>query len=71
MTTKNGDDIGEIGLFETTNSFSGQSILLTKDERELYSAIKMLEADGLYELMQQETDKFSRLNPRAYTILLD
>ena len=58
-------------LIKTTNPFSGQSAMLTFKERELYSAIKMLEADGLYELMQEELDKFSRLNPKAFMTLLD
>ena len=45
--------------------------MLTEDEHTLYNAIKMLEADELYEPMQKALDKFSRLNPKAYMILLD
>ena len=56
---------------KTTNPFSGQSIDLTEDEHTLYNAIKMLEADELYEPMQKAIDKFSRLNPKAYRVLVD
>ena len=56
---------------KVTNPFSGQSIMLTEDEHTLYNAIKMLEADELYEPMQKALDKFSRLNPKAYMVLLD
>ncbi len=56
---------------KVTNPFSGQSAMLTEDEHTLYNAIKMLEADELYEPMQKALDKFSRLNPKAYMILLD
>ena len=56
---------------KTTNPYSGQSAMLTEDEYILYNAIKMLEADELYEPMQKALDKFSRLNPKAYMVLLD
>ncbi len=56
---------------KTTNPYSGQSTMLTEDEHTLYNAIKMLEADELYEPMQKALDKFSRLNPKAYMVLLD
>lgn len=56
---------------KTTNPFSGQSIDLTEEEHTLYNAIKMLEADELYEPMQKAIDKFSRLNPKAYRVLVD
>ena len=56
---------------KVTNPFSGQSTMLTEDEHTLYNAIKMLEADELYEPMQKALDKFSRLNPKAYMVLLD
>ena len=58
-------------MIKTTNPFSGQSIDLTEDEHTLYNAIKMLEADELYEPMQKAIDKFSRLNPRAHRVLVD
>ena len=56
---------------KTTNPFSGRSIDLTEEEHTLYNAIKMLEADELYEPMQKAIDKFSRLNPKAYRVLVD
>jgi hypothetical protein len=58
-------------MIKTTNPFSGQSIDLTEDEHTLYNAIKMLEADELYEPMQKAIDKFSRLNPKAHRVLVD
>ena len=58
-------------LYTTTNPFSGESIDLTQEEYTLYNAIKMLEADELYEPMQKAIDKFSRLNPKAYMVLVD
>jgi len=58
-------------LYTTTNPYSGESIDLTHEEHTLYNAIKMLEADELYEPMQKALDKFSRMNPKAYMVLLD
>lgn len=58
-------------LYTTTNPFSGESIDLTQEEHTLYNAIKMLEADELYEPMQKAISKFSRLNPKAYMVLVD
>jgi len=78
MTTKSWDDIGKIGLIETTNPLSKQSILLTEEEHELYTAIKTAESVAKetmltehYDKMQKAIDKFSRLNPRAYMVLVD
>jgi len=56
---------------KTTNPFSGQSILLTEDEHKLYNSIKELEEQEQYEPMQKAIDKFSRLNPKAYRVLVD
>ena len=58
-------------MITTTNPFSGQSIDLTFYEHELYSAIKYYERFKRYEPMQKTIDKFSRLNPKAYRILVD
>ena len=58
-------------IIKVTNPFSGQSAMLTEEEHTLYNAIKMLEADELYEPMQKAIDKFSRLNPKAYRVLVD
>ena len=58
-------------LYTTTNPYSGKSIDLTHEEHTLYNDIKMLETDELYEPMQKALDKFSRMNPKAYMVLLD
>ena len=56
---------------KTTNPFSGQSEMLTQEEYKLYNKIKTLELAELYDAMQKELDKFSRLNAKAYMTLLD
>mgnify|MGYP003123506840 FL=1 len=58
-------------LIKTTNPYSGQSAMLTPEENTLYHRIKHLEMAELYDEMQQGLDKFSRLNPKAYMVLLD
>ena len=58
-------------MIKTTNPFSGQSIDLTFEERDLYSTIKRAEEREDYELMQKSIDKFSRLNPKAHRVLVD
>ena len=58
-------------MIKTTNPFSGQSIDLTENEHKLYNSIKELEEQEKYELMQKSIDKFSRLNPKAYMVLVD
>ena len=56
---------------KTTNPYSGQSAMLTKEEHTLYLAIKTLEKGEMYDAMQRGLDKFSRMNPKAYLTLLD
>ena len=56
---------------KTTNPYSGQSEMLTKEEHTLYLAIKTLEKGEMYDAMQRGLDKFSRLNPKAFMTLLD
>jgi hypothetical protein len=56
---------------KTTNPYSGQSIDLTQEESILYKAIKTAEVQEDYERMQKRIDKFSRLNPKAYMVLVD
>jgi len=65
-------------IHKATNTFSGQSEMLTEQEYILYNAIKTdkilaqeTENDDYYETMQKKLDKFSRLNPKAYMTLLD
>ena len=58
-------------MIKTTNPYSGQSIDLTQEELNLYNTIKGLEEREQYEPMQKAIDKFSRLNPKAYMVLVD
>ena len=56
---------------KTTNPYSGQSTMLTDEEHKLYIDIKQAEMDEHYDVMQKGLDKFSRLNAKAFMILLD
>ena len=56
---------------KTTNPYSGQSTMLTPEEHKLYIEIKTAEMDEHYDVMQKGLDKFSRMNVKAYMILLD
>ena len=56
---------------EITNPDSGQSTMLTDKENKLYISIKLAEIEERYDIMQKQLDKFSRLNPKAYMVLLD
>ena len=56
---------------KTTNPFSGQSINLTRDEYVVYTMVKKFEKMGEYDLMQEGLSKFSKMNPKAYMVLLD
>ena len=58
-------------LTQVTNPYSKQSTMLTQDEHKLYIDIKQAEMDEHYDVMQKLLDKFSRLNAKAYMILLD
>ena len=56
---------------KTTNPYSGQSTMLTDEEHKLYIDIKQAEMDEHYDVMQKGLDKFSRMNAKAFMILLD
>ena len=56
---------------KVTNPYSGQSTMLTKEEHKLYIDIKQAEWDEEYNTMQKGLDKFSRMNAKAFMILLD
>tara|TARA_R110002124_G_C8837391_1_gene505241 strand:+ start:863 stop:1048 length:186 start_codon:yes stop_codon:yes gene_type:complete len=56
---------------KTTNPYSGQSTMLTDEEHKLYIDIKQAEMDEHYDVMQKGLDKFSRLNAKAFMVLLD
>ena len=57
--------------YKRTNPFSGQSVALTSEEAILHDQIKLAEVNEDYKTMQAGLDKFSRLNPSAYMVLLD
>jgi len=56
---------------KTTNPYSGQSIMLTPEEHKLYIEIKDAEINETYDEMQEGLDKFSRMNAKAFMVLLD
>ncbi len=56
---------------KVTNPYSGQSEMLTTTEYATYFLVKYAEKTGDYKSMQACMDKFSRLNPKAYMVLLD
>ena len=58
-------------LTHVRNPYSGQSTMLTDEEHKLYIEIKDAEINEDYKTMQKGLDKFSRLNAKAYMILLD
>ena len=58
-------------MIKATNPYSNQSTMLTPEEHKLYIEIKTAEMDEHYDVMQKGLDKFSRLNAKAYMILLD
>ena len=56
---------------KATNPYSGESEMLTPDEHTLYIEIKNAEMDEHYDVMQKGLDKFSRMNAKAFMVLLD
>ena len=54
-----------------TNPYSGQSAKLNEEEFALYHLIKHAEETEQYDSMQKGLDKFSRMNPSAFMVLLD
>ena len=56
---------------QVTNPYSGRSTMLTPKEHKLYIEIKDAEIKEDYKTMQKGLDKFSRMNVKAYMILLD
>ena len=58
-------------LTQVTNPYSGQSTMLTDEEHKLYIDIKQAEMDEHYDVMQKGLDKFSRMNAKAFMVLLD
>ena len=56
---------------QVTNPYSGESTMLTDEEYTLYLNIKDAEWTEHYDVMQKLLDKFSRMNAKAYMVLLD
>ena len=56
---------------EVHNPYSGKSAMLTEEENKLYLSIKLAELEEKYNIMQKGLDKFSRMNAKAFMILLD
>jgi len=54
-----------------TNPYSGESALLTAEEAKLHDDIKYAEFIEDYDTVRKGLSKFSKLNPKAYMILLD
>ena len=53
------------------NRFNGETVELTKEEADLHDQVFYHEALEQWDKMQKCLDKFSRLNPKAYMVLLD
>ena len=53
------------------NRFSGESVELTKEEADIHDQVFYHEALEQWDKMQKCINKFSRLNPKAYMVLLD
>ena len=58
-------------LIKTTNPYSGESTMLTPEEHKLYIDIKEAEFNEDYDTVRKGLSKFSRMNAKAYMILLD
>ena len=58
-------------IIKRTNPFSGKSEMLTHDEAMIHDQVKQAEAMGEFDKMQKALPKFSKLNPKAYMVLLD
>tara|TARA_R110000803_G_scaffold67420_2_gene129130 strand:+ start:404 stop:589 length:186 start_codon:yes stop_codon:yes gene_type:complete len=56
---------------QVTNPYSGQSVMLTEEENKLYLSVKLAELEERYNTMQKCLDSFSRMNPKAFMVLLD
>ena len=58
-------------MIKATNPYSNESTMLTPTEHKLYIEIKTAEFDEDYNTMQKKLSKFSRLNAKAFMVLLD
>jgi hypothetical protein len=57
--------------YTVTNPYSGEKADLNEEEHTLYDLIKHAEKIEHYDVMQKGLDKFRRMNPSAYMVLLD
>ena len=64
-------EVRTMELIKTTNPYSGESTMLTPEEHKLYIQIKQAEFDEDYDTVRKGLSKFSRMNAKAYMILLD
>ena len=72
MTTERYDNrVRKLINVTVTNPYSGQSAVLTPEEHKLYTEIKQAEWDEDYDTVRKGLDKFSRMNAKAYMVLLD
>ena len=53
------------------NRFTGKTVELTTEEADKHDSGFVHEAHEQWDEMQKASDKFSRLNPKAYMTLLD
>ena len=53
------------------NRFNGETVELTKEESEIPDLVYFYEATNQWDKMLKAKDKVSRLNPKAYMVLLD
>ena len=56
---------------ERKNRFNGKSVELTKEQADLHDQVFYHEALEQWDEMLKAKDKFCRLNPKAYMVLLD
>ena len=56
---------------ERRNRFTGKVAVLTEEEARIHDQVFVCEALGKWDEMQKNLDKFRRLNPKAYMVLLD
>ena len=53
------------------NRFNGETVELTKEQADLHDQVFYHEALEQWDEMLKAKDKFCRLNPKAYMVLLD
>ena len=56
---------------ERRNRLTAKVAVLTDDEARIHDQVFVCEALGKWDEMQKNLYKFSRLNPKAYMVLLD